>query len=258
MHIIYWVNTIEDHIMANIVNQFYSISSLGQRLFGAKAGRASFTTPDVLFGGEADYRAKLLVPINYLSSEFTLGGAADYKIYNNGGIVFPYTPTITYENAANYATLQPMHSNYAMYFYKNSAISGIKVSAKFTVQNDDDAGMYLAVSHLIKSLTKMQTGSDSTPGAPPPVCRFSAYGDFMMKDVPVVISSFTQDLTSEVDYYAISSANAGSYSIYGTNFVPTVSTFNLQMFPVYSRNEQSEFSVSAFRDQKTLRKGGFL
>lgn len=226
------------------------------RLFST-SGTAKFTTPDVMFGGEADYRAKLLVPPEYTFGEFTQGGD-NYILYNNDGIVFPYTPTIAYENSASYSTTNPLHTNYTIYSYKHSAISPIKVTAKFTVQSDDDAAAYLAISHLLKSLTKMQYGTDFKAGSPPPVCRFSAYGDFMMKNIPVVVSNFSQEMSPDVDYYAVSPNVNKAYAIYGVNFVPTMSTFNITLLPVYSRNEMSQFNVTEFRDSKTLRKGGFL
>ena len=236
------------------------VFGLAKKLFfPTTGGKPNTTKPDITFGGELDYRARLQVPSDYLQGVYTNGGQNFFYLQANGGIVFPYTPTITYENTANYTPTSVMHSNFTYYAYKNSAVSPIKVAAKFTVQTDEDAVVYLATSHLLKSLTKMHYGADGeTAGAPPPVCRFSAYGDFMMKDVPVVISSFSQDFSPDVDSYVTDPRNKNAELIYGVNFVPTVSTFNLTLLPMYSRNEQANFSVSGFRDTNKLRKGGFL
>jgi hypothetical protein len=233
---------------------------LAKKLFSpSTGGKPNSTKPDVQFNGASDYRARLEVPNVYLQSSYTQGGD-NYVLQNNNGVVFPYTPSISYTNDANYATTNVMHSNYAIYSYKNSAISSISVGAKFTVQNDEDALIYLATAHLLKSLTKMYFGvNDGTlAGSPPPVCRFSAYGDFMMKNVPVVVSNFTQDFPDSIDSYVTDPKNNNAAAIFGTNFVPTVSTFNLKLLPVYSRNEMSNFSLTDFRDSNTLRKGGYL
>jgi hypothetical protein len=215
------------------------------------------TTPNVQFGGAADYRAKLLVPKDYILEKLTRGGT-NKVLENAGGIIFPYTPTISYESFANYASQSIMHSNYQHYSYKQSGVSPIKITAKYTVQSDEDALIYLATLHLLKSLTKMQFGTDANAGAPPPVCRFSAYGDFMMRDVPVAVNAFSHDMSPDVDSYTTNSKNDNASEYYGTNFVPTVSTFSLTLTPMYSRNEQLAFNVTDFRDTPGLRKKGYL
>jgi hypothetical protein len=219
----------------------------------------------VSWSGDQDLRVKLRVPSSYLVSSYTSGyQQGQYKTWvrrmqEAGGIIFPYTPAIIYDNQASYTPTQVMHSNYAYYSYKNSAISAITLSAKITVQNDDDAMMYLSIVHLLKSLTKMKYGTDIDAGAPPPVCRLDGYGDFMLKNVPVVVASFKMDLPDSVDYYRTYSSNEGaSYNFSGDNMVPVVSTVALSLLPVYSRNEQLGFGADNFRDGNTLKRGGFL
>jgi hypothetical protein len=224
--------------------------------FSSTGGKPNSTSPDVQFGGQDDYRARLVVPADYVSGELTRGVAGGTR--GSNAIIFPYTPSISYDSVATYSTQNVMHSNFAFHSYKNSSVGSIKLNAKFTVQNDSDAMIYLATAHLLKSLTKMHYGADDMAGAPPPVCRFSAYGTYMIKNVPVVVSSFSHDLPSDIDYYMTDSKNNAAWEYYGTNFVPTVSTFNITLLPMYSRNEQSSFSVQGFRDTPTLRKGGFL
>jgi hypothetical protein len=213
--------------------------------------------PQVEFGGQKDFRAKLLVPDAYLNSALTKGGDNNV-LQNSGGIIFPYTPTISYESFANYATQNVLHSNYTLYSYKQSGVTPIKVNAKYTVQSDEDALIYISTLHLLKSLTKMQTGLDLEAGAPPPVCRFSAYGPFMLQNVPVAISTFSHDMSPDVDSYITDSINNNSSTLFGTNFIPTVSTFSLTLMPMYSRNEQMQFNVKGYRDTAELREGGYL
>jgi len=229
------------------------------------AQKTASVKTSVSWSGDQDLRVKLRVPSSYLQGWYTSGiQQGDYKTWSRrmqqaGGIIFPYTPAISYDNQASYTPTQVMHSNYAYYSYKNSAISAITLSAKITVQNDDDAMMYLSIVHLLRSLTKMKFGTDTDAGAPPPVCRLDGYGDFMLKNVPVVVASFKLDLPDSVDYYRTYKSNEGaSYMFLGENVVPTVSTLALSLLPVYSRNEQLSFGTDDFRDNNRLKKGGFL
>jgi hypothetical protein len=206
---------------------------LGRRVAAPKAP-PNF---DVRFEGAKDFRVKLRVPSKYL----TPASISMYPILNNGGIIFPFTPSISQDFTANYANLNPTHSNYTQYFYKNSQAGPISVSGKFAVQNELDAYMWLSTMHILRALTKMHFGTDVNAGAPPPVCRFDAYGDQQYKNVPVVVQSFKIDLPDNVDYYA-TKLNDGTGQEDGAaptgNMVPTVSQITLTLLPMYSRQEQ--------------------
>jgi len=234
---------------------------------GAEVPKAN--QPFVTFfgiGGRAvakDDRVKLLVPPSYLTSPLT-GGPTEFGEYDAsggdsytefkalskaGGIIFPYTPSISYDNVAEYAKLNLMHSNYPIHTYKNSGISSINLQAKFTVQSPKDAGMYLSILHLLRNLTKMKVGGDPDAGAPPPICRLNAYGDFMLKNVPVVVASFRIELPDTVDYFRIGSGNSyieDSSTPFGQNQVPTMSNISLSLIPMYSRKEQLLFNSETY------------
>lgn len=207
----------------------------------------------VTFNGLDDFRPRLQIPSSYLDNYYTRGPYGNIK--SAKGIIFPYTPTITQDYKATYSSVAPMHSNYAIYSYKNSAPGEISLSAKFTVQSDDDAWYYLSVVHLLRSLTKMKFGKDEDKGAPPPVCRLFAYGDFVLNNVPVVLQSFQLKLDDTCDYYTFTNATVNIFG--GNNTVPTMSTFTLSFIPMYSRAEMLEFNVGDWLDGD-LRKKGYL
>lgn len=218
-----------------------------------------------------DYRAKLRVPPEYLSlttseafketfapiatlpadaSEETVAEALSSvktvqsgitsALKSHGGIIFPYTPIISYDNSANYSEQNVMHSNYTQYFYKNSSVSSIRVEGEFTVQNSQEGIMLLATIHLLRSLTKMRFGNDPLAGSPPPICRFDAYGDYMLKNVPVSVASFTHSLPDNVDYIAVGSRGG----IYPSNsMVPVMSTVSIELNVMYSRQEMFNYDV---------------
>ena len=139
------------------------------------------------------------------------------------------------------------HSNYTQYFYKNSSVGTISLSAKFTVQNEYEAEMYFSVVHLLRALTKMRYGADENAGSPPPVCRLFAYGDAIMNNVPVAISSFKLNLPDSIDYFTTKSQSSA----------PTLSTIELTLVPIYSRNEMQKFTVTDWLSNN-LRSKGYL
>jgi hypothetical protein len=194
-----------------------------------------------------DLRVILRVPKAYLKGP----AAGPSNILNDfGGILFPYTPTISYDNQAQYGTVNPVHSNYTQYFFKNSQVGQISISAKFTVQNEREGKVWLGVVHLLRALTKMRWGKDVGAGSPPPVCRLEGYGDFMLRNVPVVISSFKFDLPDNVDYISV----GGEYK---NTLVPSITTINLGLNVMYSRREMQDFSVDDWI-QGNLRGQGYL
>ena len=200
-----------------------------------------------------DLRVRIRVPVGYLQQS-TVGLGNELAALN--GIVFPYTPMITYDVKADYGSVNPMHGNYTQYFYKNSSIGAINITGKFTVQNEKDAGVYLATIHLLKALTKMRFGADHDAGAPPPVCRLSAYG-FPINNVPIVIGSFRVDMPDSVDYFTLGKTNPNIE--YHQASVPMSSTIALSCFPVYSRQELQDFSVTGWlNNQSDFRSKGYL
>lgn len=232
-------------------------------------GTVNVTTLSSKARNVTDMRVKIRVPASYLTTLTngpTGSGANDNfpvsPLKANGGILFPYTPAISYSHKADYTTQSPLHSNFALNFYKNSSVTSISVSGDFTVQNEKEAAVYLATVHLLRALTKMRSGGiqngDPDSGAPPPVCRLDAYGEFMLDNVPVVITEFTVDLPNSVDYFTIGKKTANKDLTYGTTAVPVKSTIKITCLPMYSRKEIQEFSVSSWLNSNKLRKGGYL
>ena len=202
------------------------------------------------FGPAKDLRAKLRVPSSYL-----VGPAAGPAgiLAQNSGILFPYTPQITSEQKAEYGTSAPLHSNYNFSFFKNGAVGPISITAKFTVQTEYDGAVLLGVIHLLRALTKMKWGTEPDAGSPPPVCRLDAYGDYMYNNVPVAITSWRHDLPDNVDYITV--GRKGSSRTYGTSMVPTISTIQLTLNVMYSRQEMLNHNVKDWLAGKLANKG---
>ena len=128
------------------------------------------------------------------------------------GVVFPYTPTISTSYTANYNTYDLTHSNYRGYFYQNSYVDEITLTATFTAQDTSEANYLLAVIHFFRSVTKMFYGQDANRGAPPPLVFLQGLGEFQFNLHPCVVRTFNYNLPSDVDYI-----RARVASINGTN-----------------------------------------
>lgn len=200
----------------------------------------------------SDTRVKIRVPDTYLVSSTN---GPNSELYNIGGIVFPYTPSITMEHKAEYQTITPTHSNFPINFYSKSGISNISINGKFTVQNDTDAAIYISTIRLLRALTKMKFGNDINAGSPPPVCRLDAFGSDILMNVPVAISSFRLELPDNVDYYTYGK----NQSTDDITSVPVISTVSLTLVPMYSRSEMQKFSVDDFLNTHlNLSKQGYV
>jgi len=226
-------------------------SSVSKFLTNPLSGRPSISSTPLsltpatatFVGDKQDTRVKLIVPDYYLTTP-QLRGPED-TLNTNGGIIFPYTPTISQEYAASYNEVSPTHSNFKQYFYKNSFAGPISITAEFTSQNEFDAGMYLSTINMLRLLTKMKWGDDENAGAPPPVCRLMAYGDQMFNNVPVAVQTFRIDLPKNVDYI---DTGALFYNIYGVNSVPIIATMTINLIPIFSRDEQMQYSVDIAKE----------
>ena len=183
---------------------------------------------------EGDWRVKL-----------RLAEGADYlyrdpKINENGilwpltvtnGVVFPYTPQISTNYAANYNHYDLTHSNYRGYFYQNSYVDEINITATFTAQDTTEANYMLAVIHFFRSVTKMFYGQDANRGQPPPLVFLQGLGEFQFNLHPCLVRSFNYNLPNDVDYIRARSPN-----IDGTNLLGRRDRSNLPSGPSWLSN----------------------
>jgi len=225
----------------------------GNLIQQAANGRVTGTTFKIGFatlGSESsiENRVYLTLPRKYWAAGTKLQMLGDEKL-GWGGIYFPVTPSIKQDAKANWVPTALQHNNYQVYSFANGDVGTISVSGQFPVQSQQEAYYYIATLNALRVITKMQTGNDSVPGAPPPVCRFNAYGTDMYENVPVVVGSYTVDLPADVDYIT-------GFNFEGIeNKVPTMSTISVNLIPVYSRAEMSRYGVDAFLSSQLPRRG---
>ncbi len=167
-----------------------------------------------------DWRLRLKLAQN-ATYFYNVANSSDilYPLAITDGVVFPYTPTISMNYRSNYEVSDLVHTNYKQYFYKNSSVEELTITADFTAQDTAEAQYLLAVIHFFKTVTKMFYGKDTNPinGTPPPLCYLLGYGQFQFSDHPVLISGFQYTLPNDVDYIRA----GGSSVIQGVNVSST-------------------------------------
>lgn len=184
-----------------------------------------------------DIRTKLIVPPSYLKASTGIGTVLETL----GGVLFPYTPNISFSHRADFKQTGLTHSNMEISSYQKSSVSTISVSGKFTVHNDAEARIYLSTLKLLKILTKMLWGDDANAGAPPPICKLVSGGQFL-DGVPVCVASVASEFTEYVDYYTLGKTTKDP--IFGVVSVPVLSTIKIDCLPMFSRTEMQKMSVT--------------
>jgi hypothetical protein len=214
-----------------------------------------------------------------------------------GGLIFPYTPTITIASGARYGTQSVVHNNYMFQYYQNSDPGTIQIQAPMYVEDSTQGLYWIAMVHYLRSLTKMFTGSDPKAGNPPPIVHLNGYGHYVFKNVPVVVTKMSVQLDASSDYIgchvagsmaseisaisdqmgglfdtiggavnglsgitgALSSVAGtvgqvsgvlGTFGVGGTDsgtaHVPTKSSIEVTLQPIYSRDSVRKFSLDKF------------
>lgn len=189
-------------------NQLLSaIRSINLPLGGEAIG--SIVNAAAAFGGTDatnDWRARLSMP----RGSFFDTSPILQPLTAAGGLIFPYTPTITISHAATYGEVSVTHQNYQYMAYQSSRANTIQIQGEFNVEDSVQAKYWIATVHFLRSVTKMFTGEGAFAGNPPPILNFSAYGDHVFRNVPVVVTSFSMTLPKDVQYISTTVAAGNS------------------------------------------------
>jgi hypothetical protein len=159
------------------------------------------------------------------------------RLEDTGGVVFPYLPAITISTKANYNTVEPVHSNYPFYAYKNSSVEEIQIAGDFSVEVETDAEYWIAATTFFKTATKMFFGQGENAGNPPIICKLAGYGTSIFNSTPVIIKSFSVDLKDDVQYIKSSKYNT---------WVPIMSSITVVCAPIYNRARLRQFNLKDY------------
>lgn len=226
---------------------------------------------------EKDYRARLS-PKNADAKKILLGNTADVNPNNillplqqtvetTGGLIFPFTPTILFSGTAEYDQYGFTHSNYGLPSYIKSAPTEIQLTADFISQTESEAKYTVACLHFLNVVTKSYFGAqgDSSSsqtkglnGTPPPILSFDYLGDFMFKNIPVVVTNYAFTLEPTTDYVKVSHGDDNSFT-----YVPSQMTITITLLISYNtRVTREKFDLDKFREGAYTgrggRRGGFI
>jgi hypothetical protein len=142
-------------------------------------------------------------------SEFEREGPANRYVSNRAKkmknqktrLNFPYTPTISIINSANYQRYDLTHSNFQQQAFDSHTNMECNITAPMIVRSKEEAEYVFRAATWLRSTMKMSWMKDDNPGMPPPILRFNAHGIY--ENVPCVIRDFTWNLDSDIDYVEI-------------------------------------------------------
>jgi hypothetical protein len=151
------------------------------------AGTAGLTAlTNLINGTNNDSRIRLAA---YNPDEVYGNSPIMAPIKNTNGMMFPYTPTITYTQQVNYMDLGLVHSNTDYQAYTRTPSTKINLNGKFTVQSQKEGLYALAVIHFLRTASKSHFGEkDPVAGLPPPVLKLSGYGNYMFNYLNCILT----------------------------------------------------------------------
>lgn len=221
---------------------------------------------------QQDFRARL-GPKNLRRAEDILGPENKenllFPLYQTGGVLFPYTPSVSTGNTVDYDPSAFIHSNYGYNAYIRSYPKPISISAEFTAQTNDEALYLLAVIHFFRSVTKSYFGVNpyNKAGTPPPVLLFNYLGLYQFNNVPVIVKSFDYTYEANIDYVPVYTGDEVDYSqtlgvalpignSNGYSYVPTHMTVTCELDTQYTPIElRNKFNLDEFRKGRLIDNG---
>jgi hypothetical protein len=149
-----------------------------------------------------------------------------------GGLIFPYTPTISINNSAKYSAVNVTHSNFPFQAFQYSDPGSIQIQAPMYVEDPSQGLYWVAALHYLRSLTKMFSGNDPKAGNPPPVVFLNGYGNYVFKNIPVVVSKISVQLDKDCDYLGVDVVGSAAGALEGlTEGVSSLSDSVSNLFP---------------------------
>lgn len=256
-------------------------------------------TPLTIGGAGAEYSDSALTNINDAQGrrvrlrpksqafDQTIGDGLMTPLARTGGMVWPYQPTINYQQDVTYTPMELVHANQDFLSYTRTPALRLSVDGQFTVQNQKEGAYALACLHFLRTVTKMYFGggagsnAERLQGTPPPVLLFDAYGQFMFNALPVVVTQFAVTLPNDVDYVPVEVGQGEDYVSAGAAqqfatwsrlnqpnlqggpdtgyaWLPSMFNISVQITVQNTPRRLRQFDLDRFRNGSLLRNGGWV
>lgn len=197
-----------------------------------------------------DLRARLRAKPNSVAYKLLYADNPwDVNLQNYGGMIWPYTPNITYNQDVQYDSLNAVHTNQEILAYSRTSAPTITVSGSFSSQTQLEARYNLACLHFLRLVTKMSFGASVNPqrGTPPPVLYFDAHGGGMFLNIPVVVKNFAITLPNDPDYVTVTASPQSKVTR-----VPAIFDISVSLTVQHTPRQLREWSIEKFRS------GGYI
>ncbi len=171
-------------------------------------------------------------------------------LWVTNGLLFPYTPSISFTQSVEYQSNPPVHSNSDFLSYTRTATPEISITGKFTVQNHFEAHYAVAALHFLRVVSKMHFGeTDRAAGLPPPILVLSGYGTYMFNGTRVVLKSHNWQFDENIDHVNITTAS-------GTARVPAIFSISLSLQVIHTpKAARKLFNLQQFRTGALMLRG---
>jgi hypothetical protein len=196
-----------------------------------------------------DLRARLRAKPSSMAYNLLYADNPWVNLQNYGGMIWPYTPNITYNQDVQYDSLNAVHTNQEILAYSRTSAPTITVSGSFSSQTQLEARYNLACLHFLRLVTKMSFGASVNPqrGTPPPVLYFDAHGGGMFLNIPVVVKNFAITLPNDPDYVTVTASPQSKVTR-----VPAIFDISVSLTVQHTPRQLREWSIEKFRS------GGYI
>ncbi|CAM6053348.1 unnamed protein product [Sphagnum tenellum] len=202
-----------------------------------------------------DYRIRLKPLVSAVDQ--VLGGNTPGNIlqplYATSGLLFPYSPQITFTQDIMYQDVSLVHSNSDILAYQRTPSVSLSINGKFTVQNQNEGAYALACIHFLRTVSKMYFGqNDPNRGVPPPILVLNGYGSYMFNNLKVILKSHTFTYEEQMDTVLVKTAG-------GTARLPALFTLGITLVVQQTpRALRQDFNLNAFRTGALMQTGGWI
>jgi hypothetical protein len=225
--------------------------------YGAKR-LANIAANDINNAVSADSRRARLRP-KPAAIEQVLGTGNILKpLKETNGMIWPYRPTINYQQEVSYTDVAMTHTNQEFYAYARTNAVKLTCDGEFSVQNQEEGKYVLACLHFLRTITKMYFGQGGNLGTPPPILLFDAYGQYMFNRLPVIVTSFAANMPKDVDYVPIDVSTLGTSFATPYVWLPSVFTISVSMTVQNTPAKLRQFDLDEFRKGSLLSGGGWI
>jgi len=242
-------------------NSFFTSSNISTpQLVGTNA---SVNDPASSISSYLEPAPDLRVRLKPLNADEVYGDVGGQKsilgiLRETGGLLFPFTPTISFNQDVNYQSINMTHTNMDLSAYTGTPSVTLSVVGKFTVQNQREGRYAMAVLHFLRTVSKMYFGDadriSGKAGLPPPILVFNGYGEYMFNNLRTILKSHSYTFDDTVDMVTI-------YIDGSPVRIPALFTISLTLQVQQTpRAMRQDFSLDAFRRGDLMRnnKGGWI